>query len=342
MKYTAKIRMSLLSLLLVVGYLNAQDTRFSQPLSNQLSLNPALMGLTNDCRLSLNYRNQWATIDKGYTTYAGTIQCPLFFTGRKSTDSTKSDTWRSRLDFGLNITDDKSGGFNRTNATVAISYGLKLNAANSITAALNLGYVHYTFDNTGQSFDEQYQLGAFNSQLPTGESLLGSKGAPDVGLGFMYYFAPDAGKIQAFAGISAFHVNQPNMSFDNGSGKLPTKYSAQVGVKVVGNKLDFTPVILYDVQGPFKQFIGGLLLAYKIGNNADKGKLVVGAWYKQSDAIVVQAGYDYKVFSFAYSYDFGISQLARTTTGLMTHEIMLAFKLYDMSGKKGIKTQSFL
>ena len=341
MKYIAKIRMSLLLLLLAAGCVNAQDTRFSQPLNNQLSLNPAMMGLTNDCRISLNYRNQWASIAKGYSTYAVSVLYPIFFTS-KSADSSKKEFGKSRLDLGLNITDDKSGGFNRTNATLSLSYGLKLNAANSVTAALNFGYINYTFDNTGQSFDEQYQLGAYNSQLPSGETLAGKKGAPDVGLGFMYYFAPESGKIQAFAGLSGYHVNQPNMSFDNGSGRLPARFNAQLGVKVIGNKLDFTPVVLYDIQGPFKQFIGGLLLAYKFGSNASKGKLILGSWYKQTDAVVVQAGYDYKIFSFAYSYDFGISQLARTTSGLMTHELTLAFKIYDVAGKKGIKSQSFL
>ena len=57
-------------LVLAVGFVNAQDTRFSQPLNNQLTLNPAMMGLTNDCRVTLNYRNQWATIASGYSTYA--------------------------------------------------------------------------------------------------------------------------------------------------------------------------------------------------------------------------------------------------------------------------------
>ena len=78
MKHLAKIRMSLMSLLFVVGYVNAQDTRFSQPLNNQLSLNPAMMGLTNDYRVSLNYRNQWASINNGYTTYALSALYPLF------------------------------------------------------------------------------------------------------------------------------------------------------------------------------------------------------------------------------------------------------------------------
>ena len=340
MKHTAKTRMCLLSLLLMFGFVNAQDTRFSQPLNNQLSLNPAMMGLTNDCRISLNYRNQWATIDNGYVTYAVSVLYPLFLHSRA--DSSKREFGKSRLDFGFNILDDKSGGFNRTDITLSVSYGLKLNAANSVHAALNFGYIRYAFNASSQSFDEQFQLGVFNPQLPTCESLNVNKGAPDVGLGFMYPFAPEHGKVQAFAGLAGFHVNQPNMSLNNGDGTLPARFNFQAGVKIIGNKMDFTPVVIYDIQGPFKQFIGGLLAYYKFGQDASKGKLVVGAWYKESDAVAVQVGYDYKYFLFGYSYDFGISQLARVTSGLMTHELTLAIKIYDAGAKKGIKGPLFL
>jgi len=131
-----------------------------------------------------------------------------------------------------------------------------------------------------QSFDEQYQYGAYNPQLPTGENLSGNKGKPDVGLGFMWHYTPQNDKLQVFAGLSGFHVNQPNMTFNGGDGRLPAKFDFQAGVKIIGNKMDFTPVALYNVQGPFHQFIGGLLAAYKFGPNASKGKLVLGAWYK--------------------------------------------------------------
>ncbi len=337
MKHLAKIRMSLMSLLFVVAYVNAQDTRFSQPLNNQLSLNPAMMGLTNDCRVSLNYRNQWATINNGYTTYALSALYPLFLSSKA--DTGKKEFGKSRLDFGLNINDDKSGGFNRINASFCISYGLKLNAANTVTAALNIGFLQYSFGTVNQSFDEQYQFGAYNSTLSTGESLRGTKNAADVGLGFMWHYIPENNRMQLFAGLAGFHVNQPNMTLNNGDGKLPARFNFQAGAKVIGNKMDFTPVLLYDIQGPFKQFIGGLLADYKFG---DKGKLQVGAWYKQSDAVVIQAGYDYKFLKFAYSHDFGISQLARTTPGLMTHELTLAFRISNTGAKKGILGPSFL
>src|ERR1035437_3012678 len=120
MKHTAKIRMCLLSVLLLAGYVHAQDTRVLQPLNNQLAVNPAMMGVTNDLRVNLNYRNQWASIDKGYSTYAISLLCPLFLNSKG--DSSKKEFGKSRLDFGINVTDDKSGGFNRINATLSVGY----------------------------------------------------------------------------------------------------------------------------------------------------------------------------------------------------------------------------
>lgn len=329
-----------IALLLVVVFASAQDTRFSQPLNNQLQLNPAMMGLTSDFRIAITYRNQWASIDKGYTTYAGSLLYPLFLkTGGSAKDTTRKAEGKSRIDFGININDDKAGGFNRLNATLSVGYGLQLSPEHSLHAAINIGYLHYSFNVLKQSFDEQFINGAYDANAANNESLNLSKGAVDVGLGLMYHYVQDKGKWQAFAGLGAFHVNQPNLSvIDGGRGTLPTRFNMQAGVKMIGAKLDFTPVLLYNVQGRYRQFTGGMLLAYKFGS---KGKLVVGAWYKEKQAVAVQAGYEHKVFFFTYSYDFGISKLDRTTKGLMGHEITLAFKLVDVAGKKGIKNNSF-
>jgi type IX secretion system PorP/SprF family membrane protein len=341
MKYTAKIKMSLMSvMLLTLLYTQAQDTRWSQPLNSPLAMNPAMMGLTNDFRIILNYRNQWASINKGYTSYSGTLLYPLFLGSKKDTSSSEGP--RNRIDFGLNVTDDKSGGFNRINATLSIGYGLRLDKSNWLHAALNFGYMNYQLDAIHQTFDEQFVQGTFDVNNPTGESLNLSKGAPDVGLGFMWHYAPENNKLQAFAGISAYHVNQPNLTVISGRGTLPARINAQAGVKIIGNKMDFTPVLFYNYQGPHRQFGGGLTFAYKFGEMGSKGKLVVGTWFKEKDAVVLHAGYEHKYFFFTYSYDFGISKLARTTKGLMTHEVGLGFKLINVGAKKGIKTLNFL
>ena len=336
MKITAKISFSAFLLLFTLSMLNAQDTRFSQPVNNLLVLNPAMMELKSDCRISLTYRNQWATINNGYTTYAVSAFYPLFFKGKS--DSINKQGGKSRLDFGVNVIDDKSGGFNRINAIFALSYGLKLNAENVITAGINIGYLQYSFGTTSQSFDEQYQFGAYNAAVSNGENLKGSSGAVDVGVGFMWHFAPISDKFQLFAGLAGMHVNQPNMSINYGEGRLPSRFNFEAGAKINSNKMEFLPVAIYQVQGPFKQFEGGILSNYKFG---DKGKLLTGVLYKQNDAVVIQAGYEYKLAMIEYSYDFGISQLARTTSGLMTHELTLAIRIMDVAGKKGIVAKSF-
>jgi len=319
---------------------NAQDTRLSQPFSNVLHLNPAMMSLSNDLRINLNYRNQWASIDKGYSTYGLSLMCPLFLNSKsKGGDTTANDPGKSRLDFGLNVVNDNSFGFNRVNITFNLGYSLKVNASNTISAALNVGYMLHTFNSLNQTFDEQFVNGGFSDANPTGEDFdVFNKGNFDVGMGFVYRFAPVNGKIQAFAGVSGFHLNQPNLSFTGGTAKFPARYHFQAGVKIIGSKMDFTPVFLYNLQGRFKQLSIGLLAAYKFDK---KGQLVIGAWYKENDAIVLQAGYEYKFINFAYSYDFGISKLARTTPGLMTHEASLGFRLLDMGAKKGIKAANF-
>ena len=341
MKHINKIILSVSIVLLLAVSAQAQDTRFSQPLNNQMSLNPAMMALSNDFRINLNYRNQWASIDKGYSTYAISLMYPLFLkSGGAKGDTTRKVEGKSRLDFGVNVTDDKQGLSNRINATFSIAYSLKLNPSNSLTAALNFGYYGYQGDVLHMSFDEQFVNGGYDARNPNGESLNLNKGAADVGFGFMYHYSPENSKVQAFAGLAGYHLNQPNLSLLGGKGTLPARFNFQAGVKIIGKKVDVIPVVLYNLQGRFKQFTGGLLVAYKFSDKA--GKLVVGSWFKEKDAIAVQVGYEHKIFLVAYSYDFGISRLARTTSGIMTHEVTLGFKLSDIAGKKGIKGAGFL
>jgi len=316
MKTTGKIILSAIAVMLF-AFAHAQDVRFSQPVNNPLALNPAMMVLTNDFRVIVNYRNQWGNVDKGYQTYAGSVMYPVFLKGKK--DSTNI----SRLDFGLHVNYDKAGAFSRVNAGLNIGYGLRINPSNLVTATLNVGLVNHQISWNDQSFDEQYVWGTYNSNNPTGETPAGNQLNADVGFGVLWHFVEQKGKVQAFAGVSGYHLNQPNLTFLGGSSKLPSRYNFQAGVKVIGKKVDFTPVFLYNIQGQFKNLTAGFLLAYKFEK---AGKLVLGSWFKEKDAISVQLGFEHKYFNLHYSYDFGNSALTRSTRGLMTHEATLVLK----------------
>ena len=48
----------------------SQDAGFSQFYANPIYLNPALTGNRSNPTLSLNYRNQWPSLQSSFTTYA--------------------------------------------------------------------------------------------------------------------------------------------------------------------------------------------------------------------------------------------------------------------------------
>ena len=68
MKTQKTLIFSLLILICIVKG-NAQDVIYSQFYANPLYLNPALAGAKLDQRITLNYRNQWPSIKKGYVSY---------------------------------------------------------------------------------------------------------------------------------------------------------------------------------------------------------------------------------------------------------------------------------
>jgi len=53
----------------LTGVTVAQDPIFSQFYANPLYLNPALAGSALTPRLTLNYRNQWPSLDANFVTY---------------------------------------------------------------------------------------------------------------------------------------------------------------------------------------------------------------------------------------------------------------------------------
>src|ERR1043165_5579267 len=74
------------------GYIlqaQAQDPHFSQFFSSPLTLNPALTGKFNgNIRASGNYRNQWPTINRAYTTATLSLDMPVM-----RTHISPNDTW---------------------------------------------------------------------------------------------------------------------------------------------------------------------------------------------------------------------------------------------------------
>lgn len=313
------------------GYF-AQDVRFTQQFANPLRLNPALMGSNNDLRAILNYRSQWGSINKGFSTSSVSVLYPVFL----KPELWKQNNGKSKLDIGLNVISDQAGAFNTMDALLSLGYGLRVAPAHFLSMALSGGFVQKSLDASNQTFDEQYVLGTYSAQNPSGEAVLNQQASYlDIGFGTMWNYFPENEKINAYAGISGFHLNQPNQTFSGGNSTLSSRFSYQAGIKILGNdKANFIPNIIVNTQNGASQLMIGMLTDYKLG---ESGKIVLGMWYREKDAIAFQIGYEHKSFIFGYSYDFGHSEITKAIGRLSTHEIALAYKL-NRSEKKGLKT----
>lgn len=298
------------------GY--AQDTRFSQSYLNPLKLNPAIMGSNHDIKLLLDNRTQWGSIDKGFRSFNAAVVYPLYIASEKE-----------KLDLGLNFLSDRAGAFSTTDVSLSFGYGLKIADNSHLSFALQGGYVQKSLSVQNLSFDEQYILGTYSAGNPNGESELSEKkGYADVGYGMMWYYNPSkasGAKMNAFIGMSGFHLNTPNESLiKNKAGNLPAKLAFQGGIKIFGkDKVDFIPNIRVTTQKGSEEVAAGLCTDYSFAENF---KVTLGVWYRSHDAFAVALGMDSRYFSIGYSYDI-VTDLNRYVAAANAHEITLSLKL---------------
>lgn len=290
----------------------AQDVRFSQPFSVPLKFNPALMGANTDLRAIINYRNQWANIDDGYKTYSFTFLYPVFVEGGK-------------LDIGLGAVNDKCGAFNNMDIALAVGYKLQIAESHYLSASISGGYVQKGLDAASLTFDDQYVIGSFDEGNPSNETILNEKiSSPDFSAGILWYYNP-SGKMNAYFGISAFHLYQSNKSFTNEEVEQAIRYSYQIGVKMISDVgIDVSPNIVISSQGGAEEIASGLYINYNLD---EMMKVTVGGWIRKNNAVAFIVGFEYNNYTIGYSYDLGMSDMNKAISGIMTHEISLAFKL---------------
>lgn len=294
----------------------AQDVRLSQPYSAPIKLNPALMGADNGINAKLNYRSQWAGIDNGFKTASFTFFMPVYEQGDDN-----------NLSAGLFAMNDRAGAFTHNEILVAVSYNLRLTEnGHFLSTSLFGGFNQKGLDVQSLTFDDQYVIGAYTATNPSSETIMyESKMFMDAGFGLLWYFQPENGNVNAFAGLSAFHVTSPNESFIEDDGTLFTKYSMQAGLKIMpeASSISFIPNMIVNSQYGVYELATGLYTDYAINEEMTAR---IGAWYRAQNTLAFLVGFQYTDYYVGYSYDLPSSGISNIATGANTHEISIAYK----------------
>ncbi|HEY9007157.1 MAG TPA: type IX secretion system membrane protein PorP/SprF [Ohtaekwangia sp.] len=323
--YKMKRWMSVAVLILVAwGAAVAQDPQFSQYYQAPLYLNPGFTGITPQQRLAMNYRIQWPSLPKAFTTYAASYD--MFVEELRS-------------GFGFLVTTDRMGtaGWRTTTAGLLYSYKVKLTQNIVFSPGLYFGYGTNGIDRTkvrlGKDLDVEYDQPG--SSLDPDVARLGNASYFDFGSGFLIYSK------SLWLGAAFSHMNQPSISVLNEASRLPMKTTIHAGAKLNlssgprnGSRPSYlTPSFIYRMQGKsFSQL--------DLGVNYHIDPVSVGVWYRgkpfqqsinnsiQQDALILTLGLYFSQFSVGYSYDFTISQMGTASGG--AHEISI---IYEFNSK---------
>jgi len=322
--------------LLLIGCINlqAQDAQFSQFYSAPLYMNPAFVGTTQQTRVGTNFRSQWPAIDANFITISAYVDHYI--------DDKNSGV-------GFIVTTDKEGlaGLRSTSFGLQYAYQLPLTDVFTLRAGTQIAYFLRDINFGSLTFGDQFDQNGFINQ-PTAETFDtgASKGFFDLAFGGLLYSE------NAWLGVAAHHLNQPNQSLVGENSKLPTRLSFHLGYKfflkpgVMGEGLyaraqerSLTPTIQYRTQGEFDQLDFGLYLTYE--------PIIFGMWYRgipfkqfdsfsNNESIVFMVGFVKKGardwLNIGYSFDFTISELGTGAGG--AHEFSIAYSWFTGDPRK--------
>jgi len=312
-----KAKRIIIASLMVFGALLTHHSMGQSFYSNPLNINPA-MGLNEDFKVILDYRNQWQIIDGGYTNYAFTALYPISMGDEED-----------KLDLGLNVKNNVYGAFKDMQASLALGYELKISETSSLSSSILFGYAQKSLDRAGLIFDDQYVTGNFDPANISSESITDEKITyPDVGFGLMWHSkaSRDEANLTAYVGISGYHLNKPRITFTDGNDVLDPRFSFQAGfTAVTGETIDISPNIIYNNQAGTEELLIGSYFDYYIN---ESNKLFLAAWHRKKSNFVFMLGFDaLKYFMIGYSYDLNRNQLSTALSGLHTHQITLSYRI---------------
>lgn len=296
----------------------AQDPQFSQFYSTPMLLAPSFAGGVRDSRLSLNFRDQWASIPGKYVTYSASYDrnFPLFNSG-----------------VGFYFMRDVAGSskLSLTNLGFAYSYLINLSSEWHFRPGVGVYFTERSIDYTKLVFGDQLTSGSPTSTNP----YPGKESINDVDASSSLLFFNSV----LWTGVTVDHLLEPNRAFTENSARTPLRISAYGGMRIVIRGLQYKPAdesvsvaFHYKQQGDFRQFDAGIYWYRK--------PLLAGVWYRGipfiksypgSDAIVFMVGYRMDGLQIGYSYDATVSKLGFQTGG--THELSVIYE-FSITAKK--------
>lgn len=324
-------------LFLLTCIVSGQDVHFSQFNYAPLSLNPANAGaFSGDHRIIANYRSQWKSISRSYTTYGLSYDMGIL----------KGKLNGGILGLGIQLFNDQAGDnkMGQTMVNISMAYHLPLNKYNMLTAGIQGGIAQKRIDMGSMQWDSQYDpsfTDGYNPSLPSNETMsFNSFLYGDIGAGLMWSFNSNATTLSSNdskkvnVGVSLFHMNRPKQTFsDIPSKKMDMKMTVHVNSLIGFRNTNFSilPTAVWFMQGPSNEVIFGSLFRFRLNdpskytNFVTETSVALGLFYRWNDAFIISGQMEWRNFLLSLSYDVNTSKLAAASKSAGGLEVSLRY-----------------
>jgi len=332
--------------------LQAQDIHWSQFYMSPLNLNPALTGVMNcNSRISLNYRNQWASI----------LGPNAFRTYNFSYDQRIAVGRNDYFGVGATFWGDRAGeaDFATTTGKLSVSYSKKMGGSrkygNYLVVGAEGGVAQRSINFLALRWGTQHDgLGGFDPNAESGETNFDRDQFlfADMAAGLLWFMVFDEHN-SLYVGGAFHHLNRANQSFaSDQEDLLYSRYTVHAGGEfLVGQRFGLVPGVIIMTQGPSFQVNAGTSLKFLLngGRNSSNQAFQVGLWSRVSnrvesgvlnDALIASTRFDYENFSLGFSYDLNVSPLKDATNNNGGFELALQYKICGAT-RRGVYCPTF-
>ncbi len=313
----------------------AQDFHLSQYFASPLAINPALTGKFDGLvRATMNYRNQWPTINNAYITT--TTSAELKVTGDRLPE-------HDAVGIGLLVNIDRvfSGILATNQFSLAAAYhkGLDSRGYHHLTGALQGTYSNKGLDLSRLLFEDQLLplIGGGLSPSPTGEPFVTDNvNYLEYSAGLMYSGSTNINNM-FYVGGSLYHINRPEEHFMDWSFYVQRRYTIHAGgnFPISDRAMTHLSGIYMRQGGSYETVVGGAIetnLASSLSNKPVK--LYTGLWWRVNDALIPYIGLAFFDFRLGLSYDINLSKLRTTSDYKGGFELSLFYTFNPASVKK--------
>jgi type IX secretion system PorP/SprF family membrane protein len=322
-----------LTFLLLTCSVFAQDYHYSQQYAIPMMLNPSMTGYSScDARVSLQYRNQWASVSDAFQTTSAAYEHKTF---------QNNQIVNGFAGVGLTLFNDQSGSgyLRQTSAALSGAYHFFLNDDNQFISIGGQFGVGQQAVKGPFTYDAQFDGQTFSYALPSGEAALSANKLYFDGAAGISYTLMTSAMVLNLGG-ALFHLSEPDVSLVEGEiNLLPRRAVLHGNIEFpVNQDISIIGRMVYQHQSNFNMTNMGGFIKFNLSAGrqpvfrTNDSFIYGGLMYRWDDAAVAIMKFQFGQVAIGASYDFTTSEFTAASRAQGGFELVLNYNFGECGG----------